>query len=58
VLAVLSDPEPQIRFFAAYALGLLGSRDALDALSRLASEDEASVAGFGPLQTRHPRRSR
>jgi len=49
LLAALSDREPEVRFFAAYALGLLGSRDALDALSRVAGEDEASLAGFGSV---------
>lgn len=49
LLRALAQAEPEIRFFAAHALGMLGSRDALDALAEVARSDDASIDGFGSV---------
>jgi HEAT repeat protein len=46
LIAALKDQSPDVRFWSAYSLGLLGSESALAELERLASSDEAEVPGW------------
>jgi len=48
LLATLDDSSPEVRFWAAYALGIIGAHDALPALERLAATDHATVP-FGAV---------
>ncbi len=48
LMTALNDPHVQVRFFAAYALGVLGDPNAIPALkNRL--DDEGSVPGYGSV---------
>jgi len=50
LLAALSDPSAEVRFWAAFALGQLRSRRALAKLKRLAATDAARVPGWGTVR--------
>jgi HEAT repeat protein len=43
LMACLSDPQVEVRYWAAFALGELGARKALPALMRLARTDQSSL---------------
>jgi HEAT repeat protein len=46
LIDVLEDPSPEVRFWAAYALGALSAREAIPALERLAATDDATLPGW------------
>lgn len=46
LIAALHDPSAEVRFWAAYALGAIGSVEALPDLEQLAATDTASVPGW------------
>ena len=48
LLAALADPSPEVRYWAAYALGRLGSGAVIPQLERLAGDD-SEVPGFGTV---------
>ena len=48
LLATLSDPEPAVRFWSAYALGEIGDRRAVKGLRHLLT-DESEVRGLGSV---------
>jgi HEAT repeat protein len=50
LVTALEDPEPEVRFFAAFALSAAGDESALPALERLAAADEARVNDFGTVR--------
>jgi HEAT repeat protein len=50
LLHALTDPEPEIRFWAAFALGNLGDERAIPALQRLADRDSDSVPGWWSIR--------
>ena len=50
LIAALSDPLPEVRFWAAFALGELGDPAALGELERLARADTGTVPGWGPVK--------
>ena len=45
-IEALQAPEPEVRFWSAFALGQLRDRGALPALERLATTDRAVVPGW------------
>jgi HEAT repeat protein len=49
LMGALDDPHPEVRFFAAYALGELGDQRAIKALDLLATTDHAQVSTFGTV---------
>jgi len=51
LVATLDDSSPEVRFWAAYALGIIGARDALPALERLAVTDHATPLWSGSVGT-------
>jgi HEAT repeat protein len=50
LIAVLSDPSAEMRFWAAFALGELRDPAALGALERLAGTDDGTVPGWGSVR--------
>lgn len=50
LMAVLSDPSVEVRFWAAFALGELGDPAALSELERLAQADTHTLPGWGPVK--------
>jgi HEAT repeat protein len=46
----LADPAPEVRFFAAHALGELRVQDAVSALRIISRSDTGQVPGFGTVQ--------
>jgi HEAT repeat protein len=50
LLHALTDPVPEIRFWAAFALGNLGDERAIPALQRLADRDSKSVPGWWSIR--------
>lgn len=46
LIEALRDPEPEVRFWAAYALGQIRDRAALPALELVAASDDAVVPGW------------
>jgi HEAT repeat protein len=50
LLHALTDREPEIRFWAAFALGNLGDERAIPALQRLAERDSEVVPGWWSIQ--------
>jgi len=50
LIAVLSDPSAEVRFWAAFALGELKDPAALGALERLAQTDDAAVPRWGSVR--------
>ena len=46
LIAVLNDRSPEVRFWAAFALGLMGCRMALPALRKLKRSDKALLKGW------------
>jgi HEAT repeat protein len=49
LLALLSDPLPALRFWAAHSLGAVGDRSALVALEALLTQPDAELSPFGTL---------
>lgn len=49
LIAALRDTSVEVRFWAVFALGQLGDRQALPELERLAATDEAILSGWGAL---------
>lgn len=49
LIRALSDPAPEVRLFAAHALGNAGVESALPALGRLARDDKTRTAEFGSV---------
>ena len=49
LLAALQDPETEVRFWSAYALGQLGVKRAIPALESLAKRDTGAVPQFGSI---------
>jgi HEAT repeat protein len=50
LLRALTDPAPEIRFWAAFALGNLGDERAIPALQQLAARDSESVPGWWSIR--------
>jgi len=50
LLGALGDVSPEVRFWAAFALGELGDPQALPELERIAATDRAPVAGRGTVR--------
>jgi HEAT repeat protein len=50
LLHALTDREPEVRFWAAFALGNLGDERAIPALQRLAERDSEVVPGWWSIQ--------
>lgn len=50
LIAALNDPSVEVRFWAAYALGQLGGVEAIPALERVATGDEAVRAPYGSVK--------
>jgi HEAT repeat protein len=49
VRVATTDPSPEVRFWAVFALGQLGSTDDTRLLERIAQEDHALVEGWGTV---------
>jgi HEAT repeat protein len=49
LIAALDDPSPEVRYWAAFALGELSAQDALPALERLAANDTAIADRHGSV---------
>ena len=49
VLGGLSDPSIEVRFWSAFALGLMGNRKAIPALRKIARNDKAVLRGWWSL---------
>jgi hypothetical protein len=49
LVRVLREPEPEVRLFAAHALGNAGVQSALPSLRRLARNDQAVTSDFGTV---------
>jgi HEAT repeat protein len=49
LLAALDDPEVEVRFWSAYALGELKEQRAIPRLERLAETDQAELPGWGTV---------
>lgn len=49
LLRAAHDPSPEVRFWTAFALGQIGSREAESVLEHLAETDHASVEGWGTV---------
>jgi len=47
LIAALADPETEVRFWAAFALGQLGDERAIPSLERVAQSDTAVLEGWG-----------
>jgi HEAT repeat protein len=50
LLAALEDTSAEVRFWAVFALGVLGDPQALPALKRLATTDEATLPRWGSIK--------
>lgn len=50
LLRALTDPAPEVRFWAAFALGNLGDERAIPALQQLAARDSESVPGWWSIR--------
>jgi HEAT repeat protein len=50
LLHALGDRSPEVRFWAAFALGNLGDERAIPALQRLADRDSSSVPGWWSIR--------
>jgi HEAT repeat protein len=49
LIVALGDSEPEVRFFAAFALGVIGDPRALIPLDHLAETDRAELSGYGAV---------
>lgn len=50
LIMLLSDPVPEVRFWAVFALGQLGEKSAIPALEKLKATDSSTVPGWRSIQ--------
>jgi HEAT repeat protein len=50
LIVALDEPEPEVRFFAAFALGARGETAALPSLARLAATEQAVIPNWGSVR--------